>query len=1555
MAERQSAQEEFARQLEEVREAAGGPTLDALARHSDGRLSTSGLERLLNGKLVRAVRWDSVDAFLSACLQYAKARGVPLGPDEQQLFNRREWKRRRAALATELEAAQQQAELLVLPGGLRLERYPRPAVMLTAEAASSRPSLLLLADHEVVPFTGRQDELAKLAEWRDREGERAAVAVLHGPGGQGKTRLAARLAEVSRPHWRVWRAVRSWAPAGDGVCDEAWPALGRRVLVVVDYAERWPAGHLESLLRELVPPPGARMKVLMLARSAGAWWTGRQREWRRQGYPAETFALPPLHPLPPDGKADGTPSDRGEAFTAARDRFAEMLGLAEPESVPVPDAIGDESFGLTLTVHMAALAAVDARLRSAQSPVDALLGPQVDPSRLSAYLLDRERDHWAGLYARESGALLPDVMAQTVYTATLTSSQQFEHAITALERARVETSAVCPVERVLREHAVCYPAGDGGSTYLEPLQPDRLGEDFLALTTPGHAELTHLSTPWAVHAAARLLEAVGESARFEGAASPGADTGAAAPLPTPRWTGNAVTVLIAAASRWPHLVANQLAPLLTAHPALMKDAGGAALAALAELRHLDTSVLEAVEAWLPENRDTDLDWGAAAVTARLTEHRLARTADAAERAELYSRLSKRLSDAGRHQQALSPAREALLIRRELAEESPSGHRAELARALNNYGHRLSCVERWEEALAATEEAVRIRRGPADAGGDPGTDLGMSLNNLSLQLLSLRRWDEALAAAEETVRILGRPDAFPAGDERAEEKAGGAAPHGAASVCRQPDLAMAHNNLGALFARMSQETSADHRSEALAATRKAVDGWRAAAGAAPERYRPDLAGSLSNLGALLAQESVRAGTGQDQARTVMDEAVELLRRLARTTGVAAHGPALIVALNNLGIFERELGDARAAGLAFGEADEVAQRLAGTAAAVPHSDAAQGREKYTLHLATRAEWAVAAPLALFALHADRDQERLGAVIGSQGGTEAGGQGVSAVSAGVGSTAGVGTAGSYTGGGGAGGTKGFGKLLPDGARLASSPMTTNLLTVMHTDPMAVARTAGALAAFVAAGILLLGGSEPSEAEAREPSPSPTQSMPTPGVPVPSQSPDEPPPGEAGTPTPPSNPSEPSVSPSPPIAGLAPQSTRQPTPEPTPSPSSNERVQPPPAAPPPGNPPASPPTPPTPTPAQPPLPPPSSSPPPQPPPPPPPACQPVSSALTVPSTGPGSSLLMGVVARTATDAWAVGHVGAGVEGRALALRWNGQEWAGTPSPSPEPEGWSRLNAVTAPSADLAWAVGWTGPPTGTTVHSLIHRWNGITWSAVPSPSPGTVHSSLMGVWAPNTTEAWSVGVHRSDATAHELVLHWDGSVWSRASTPEIRATAILTGVSGSGPGDVWAVGHSGRANAEQTLIEHWDGSRWTVVDSPNVPGADNVLHSVRVLAQNNAWAVGMATDRTTGRARGLVLHWDGRGWSMIAGPDTGDDAVVLYDVVPFSDRSVWVSGARGQGTLLARWDGSAWTLPPAPATPPGSLLRSMAGLSTDRLLAVGFTLRPDASYSPLLERGSC
>jgi hypothetical protein len=114
------------------------------------------------------------------------------------------------------------------------------------------------------------------------------------------------------------------------------------------------------------------------------------------------------------------------------------------------------------------------------------------------------------------------------------------------------------------------------------------------------------------------------------------------------------------------------------------------------------------------------------------------------------------------------------------------------------------------------------------------------------------------------------------------------------------------------------------------------------------------------------------------------------------------------------------------------------------------------------------------------------------------------------------------------------------------------------------------------------------------------------------------------------------------------------------------------------------------------------------------------------------------------------------------LLLHRNGKTWSKTPSPNPGPKG-NFLTGVGAVSPADAWTVGQYCNVPVSACQMLTLRWNGTTWSQVPSPSPGT-GDSLGDVAASATANAWAVGCANCFTApgAHALIEHWNGTAWS-------------------------------------------------------------------------------------------------------------------------------------------------------------------------------------------------
>ncbi|MGW3353575.1 SAV_2336 N-terminal domain-related protein [Nonomuraea rubra] len=221
---------------------------------------------------------------------------------------------------------------------------------------SANLSRLLSPRHGVVPFFGRTQELHDLANWRD-ETEHFSVRLLHGLGGQGKTRLALEFAaESRRAGWAALQAnpIGTPLPSGDG----PWTSAAR-ILLIVDEAESWPSASLLGLIEEWAfRHENSVIRVLLLAREAGAWWH-QLIALIAQSPPAQAQLLGPLAE---------TAVERFEIFQAACDGYARTLGLAPDATVihPPRSLERDAADGRVLDIHMAALAAVQAHLHATE-------------------------------------------------------------------------------------------------------------------------------------------------------------------------------------------------------------------------------------------------------------------------------------------------------------------------------------------------------------------------------------------------------------------------------------------------------------------------------------------------------------------------------------------------------------------------------------------------------------------------------------------------------------------------------------------------------------------------------------------------------------------------------------------------------------------------------------------------------------------------------------------------------------------------------------------------------------------------------------------------------------------------------------------------------------------------------------------------------------------------------------------------------------------------------------------------------------------------------------
>lgn len=771
---------------------------------------------------------------------------------------------------------------------------PEPSV----QEAREQPSMLLRAADGLIAFTGREAELRDLRVWRDAAASDAMkVRLIHAAGGQGKTRLAGHVADLwQREGWLVLAAHHRRDRSAPEVLHAPDMRDAAGFLVTVDYAERWDTADLLTLLTDVqvgAAATGVPVRVLLLARPAGTWWQSLDGRIRRDvGVVPSRWELEPLE--------DGPSLTRNGLFIAARDRFADLLGMDAAKGVEPPAALArHEAYRMVLTVHMAAMAAVLGH--------GGTTDPPVDPREVSALLLSRERDHWEAMHAPTREKALDttaDAMGQMVYLATLTGPLGHPTAKSAVARAAVESKEAAG--QLLKDHGICYPPAGGtrgpdreaARTVLQPLYPDRLGEDFVALLTPGH-DHDFPADEWADGAPARLL-------------APGPEV--------PVWAAHALTTLVETARRWPHLARDQLFPLLTTHPRLALEATGATLAALVDLEGIDVELLRSIEVLVPEHRNADLDVGIAALASRVAERNLAEATSPAERARIHGMLSIRLRNSGLHADALDAGLRALEIWRELAESEPAHHR-ELATSLGNQANLLAESGRRDEALVMSRLASRMwLELSEEAPGAYEADAVRTLSNHANRLAEVGLQREAVALSE---KVLVLCEALAAGDWDAhaeslgdcldnhavwlsavgKRREGLPVSERALTVRRRlaeldhgahaTDLAASLQNHSALLGRMGR------LDEALSVSTEAADLGRRLVEANRKGHLPRFAGVLTNRATVLAALGRR-----QEAESPSGESVDLHRELV-TGNRAAHLPGLAASVNNHAMLLREL--------------------------------------------------------------------------------------------------------------------------------------------------------------------------------------------------------------------------------------------------------------------------------------------------------------------------------------------------------------------------------------------------------------------------------------------------------------------------------------------------------------------------------------------------------------------------------------------------------------------------------------------------------------------------
>ncbi len=727
----------------------------------------------------------------------------------------------------------------------------RDAAEILQSETSAEPSLYKLLHWDTryaATLPGRAEELQKLRKWAfDRHG--FLIGILSGPGGSGKSRLAAEFCNVLAEHNWTSGFLRGLPP------EEAPGWLGGSFCFVIDYAEE--KGELlrnilERLRTWLNDGVERDVRILLLARENSEQQLRDMLDDADFVHEVSHIGLPPLRTLDGDAALElaqqvvDAVGGKNEAFAddlpnlenrlhdwLARDRqhglplfviAATLHALMEPE----------QGFGLSGADLLKALARREMR-RARNISVDVGLGQEALPRLLGLAVLAGGLDGAAIKRLRGQDGLGGEALNED-----------------ALRRT---------------------PWWDRERNCLALEAPDRPAAAFVAKAL---LEQPHTNLPewlWlalrdvADDFAERLQRLQGDIGEFDKQTKERVLQALERMLKNDPQAPARARAFYLIAARQSHLTVPQLAVIISYILARHADNEAEKSGHLNNLSVHLSALGRREEALEPAREAVDIYRRLAQDNPRAFMPDLAMS---------LNNLANILSELGRREEALEPAQEAADIYRQLAEDNPQAFMPDLAGSLNNLAIRLSELGRREEALEPAQEAVDIYRRLAEDNPQAFMpDLAMSLNNLANHLSELGRREEALEPARKAVEIRRRlaednPPAF------------------------MPYLATSLNNLANRLSELGR------REEALAPVQEAADIYRRLAEDNPRAFMPDLAMSLNNLANRLSELGRR-----EEVLAPVQEAADIYRRLAEDNPQAFR-PYLATILNNMATFLSKLG-------------------------------------------------------------------------------------------------------------------------------------------------------------------------------------------------------------------------------------------------------------------------------------------------------------------------------------------------------------------------------------------------------------------------------------------------------------------------------------------------------------------------------------------------------------------------------------------------------------------------------------------------------------------------
>lgn len=327
---------------------------------------------------------------------------------------------------------------------------------------------------------------------------------------------------------------------------------------------------------------------------------------------------------------------------------------------------------------------------------------------------------------------------------------------------------------------------------------------------------------------------------------------------------------------------------------------------------------------------------------------------------------------------------------------------------------------------------------------------------------------------------------------------------------------------------------------------------------------------------------------------------------------------------------------------------------------------------------------------------------------------------------------------------------------------------------------------------------------------------------------------------------------------------------------------------------------------------------------------------------------------------------------------RWDGTSWTIQPSPNrPGSESGNRLLGVSCASATACVAVGepgsieqWDGTSwtlqtsldvplskspdavacTSATAciavgNGIAARWDGTTWTNQDVPTiPVDFDTDLAAISCTSSSACVSVGdATDAEQTTTLLVKRWDGTAWTQDQGVPDASNGFgsrLTGVSCASPSACLAVGNTdfgGRGGTSHVAFaDRWDGTRWTALPLPR-PNTSEASDFTAVSCTSAASCYAVGHDAPVGVTQAMIMRWNGTAWTDVTPPASA--GLELTGISCTSASACTAVGSAGTVPLAERWNGSSWSIQPAPLPAAGgsAALSSVSCASSTSCTAVG------------------